>query len=217
MTNSERQLLEAAAKILRGKYALNEAQAPDDFEGEYDDEKSPSTLELISKRKGLRGKQEESTELEEAYKKGEKVKILLNPEDEHDTGEDNPDAKWGVGKIVQSWGHDEYDVKLLSDDSFAGHYKKGDIIPQIYGAQLRPLIESTELEEAVSSEVKNIMDSIPKLPESDMKDFLNGLYRVFDKKAQAEKDADKKEVYNKISSLFDSAWIAWLQASPDGL
>ena len=74
MKKSEKQLLEAAAKILRGEYALNEAQAPDDFEGEYDDEKSPSTLELISKRKGLRGEQEESTELEEA--KADVSKVL---------------------------------------------------------------------------------------------------------------------------------------------
>jgi len=130
MKKSERQLLEAAAKILRGKYALNEAQAPDDFEGEYDDEKSPSTLELISKRKGLRGKQE----------------------------------------------------------------------------------ESTELEEAVSGEVENILDSISELPESDMKDFLYGMYKVFKEKARAEKNADKKEVYNKIIPLFDSAWITWSQA-----
>jgi len=87
---------------------------------------------------------DEGVSVQESYKKGEKVKILLNPEDEHDTGEDNPDAKWGEGEIVDSWGHDEYDVKLLSGDSFAGHYKKGDIIPQIYGAQLRLLDENEE-------------------------------------------------------------------------
>lgn len=92
------------------------------------------------------GSDTSQVELEEAYKKGEKVKILLNPEDEHDTGEGNPKAKWGVGKIVQSSGNDEYEVKLISGDS--SHYKKGEIDPQVYGAQLRPLVEIEELTEA---------------------------------------------------------------------
>ena len=88
------------------------------------------------------GSDTSQAELEEAYKKGEKVKILLNPEDEHDTGEGNPKAKWGVGKIVQSSGNDEYEVKLISGDP--SHYKKGETDPQVYGAQLRPLDENED-------------------------------------------------------------------------
>lgn len=77
--------------------------------------------------------------------------------------------------------------------------------------------ESIELEEAVSSEVEKIMDSISELPESEMKGFLKELYKVFDKKAQEEREVPGKKVYPKIARLFDSAFILWLQASPDRL
>ena len=174
MKKSEKQLLEEAAKILRGEHTLNEAQA--------------DVSKVLKVGKSLGGKVDEY-ENQIDFGQGAVIKVSAS----------GNKIKFDGGL---SSGKEEFDSV---EDAIAALKKGSD------------KYESTELEEAVSSEVKNIMDSIPKLPESDMKDFLYGLYKVFKEKARAEKNADKKEVYNKIIPLFDSAWITWSQASPDGL
>lgn len=59
--------------------------------------------------------------LKSNFPKGSIVKFLTNPRTEHDTGEDHPNPKYAIGKIIEDYMND-FDIKELKPATGKMHY-----------------------------------------------------------------------------------------------